>query len=91
MIAADEFFHLDFQSKIDMLYAEATFIVAIRYYRYKVNLYLLHNFYVEVFYNHKKDSIEKIEPLRKNTKRMKFYADQISLSVGLLDDPQRNK
>jgi hypothetical protein len=91
MITAEEFFLLDLQRKIDLLYTEAAFIVAIRYYKYKVNLYLLHNFYVEVFYNHKKDNIEKIEPLRKNTKRMKFYADQISLPVGLLDDSQRNR
>lgn len=53
--------------------------MAIRYYGYKINLYLLNNFYVEVFYNHKEDKIEKIEILKLSNKRMKFYADQIQL------------
>lgn len=85
MISAEKFFLMDLESKIDLLFTEGTFIVAIRYYKYKVNLYLMDNFYVEVFYNHKLDKIEKIEPLRKNTKRMKFYADQITLPRDLLN------
>lgn len=76
----NKFNSLSLREKIKKLYEEGTFIVAIRYYGYKVNLYLLHNYYVEVFYNHKKDLIEKVEPLdmNKNT-RMKFYSDQIRL------------
>lgn len=76
----DKFNSLSLKDKIKKLYEDGTFIVAIRYYGYKVNLYLLHNYYVEVFYNHKKDLIERVEPLdmHKNT-RMKFYSDQIRL------------
>ena len=85
MISADKFFLLELERKIDLLFREGSFIVSIRYYKHKVNLYLLDNFYVEVFYNHKLDRIEKIEPLRRNTKRMKFYADQISLPPDLLE------
>ena len=53
--------------------------MSIRYYGYKVNLYLLGNFYLEVFYNHKKDFIEKIVPLDVHHTRMNFYTDQIKL------------
>lgn len=73
------FSKLSFNEKINLLYEEGTFIVAIRYYRYKINLYLLNNFYVEVFYNHKLDKIERIELLKISNKRMKFYTDQIQL------------
>ena len=74
---------MSLNEKINLLYREGTFIVAIRYYRYKINLYLLKNFYVEVFYNHKLDKIEKIELLKISSKRIKFYADQIRLPENL--------
>lgn len=65
--------------KIQTLYEQGTFIMAIRYYRYKVNLYLLGDSYVEVFVNHKLAAIEKIDLLDSNHTRMKFYSDQIKL------------
>ena len=58
--------------------------MSIRYYGYKVNLYLLENFYLEVFYNHKKDLIEKIIPLDIHHSRMNFYTDQIKLPEVLM-------
>lgn len=73
------FFKYSIPEKIKKLYEEGTFVMAIRYYGYKVNLYLIENFYVEVFYNHKKDRIEKITPLDTTHSRMKFYYDQIKL------------
>ncbi len=84
MISINEFSIMKMDKKIQMLYGEGTFIVAIRYYKYKINLYLLSNFYIEVFYNPKLDKIVSIEPLIRPTKRMKFYADQIRLPAGLL-------
>jgi len=74
-----DFVTLSLMDKIRKLYEEGSFIVAIRYYRYKVNLYLMNNFYVEVFYNHKEDKIERIELLDYSHSRFKFYADQIRL------------
>jgi hypothetical protein len=79
MITEAKFTGLTLQEKIKILYTKATFIVAIRYYGYKINLYLLNSFYVEVFYNHKEDKIDKIEVMEKSHTRMKFYADQIRL------------
>jgi len=55
--------------------------MSIRYYGYKVNLYLLGDFYLEVFYNNKRDLIEKIIPLDTRHSRMNFYADQIKLAL----------
>jgi hypothetical protein len=81
---AAEFLLLPLPDQIHTLYREGTFVVAIRYYGYKINLYLLQNYYVEVFYNHKLDKIEKTELLRTNHSRVKFYIDQISLPLDLL-------
>ena len=67
------------REKIDILYERGTFIVSIRYYGYKINLYLLRDYYVEVFYNHKFDCIEKIQLLEAEHTRMKFYCDQIKI------------
>lgn len=69
------------EDKISTLYEHATFIMAIRYYRYKINLYLLGNDYLEVFVNHKNASIDRIDLLDLNHSRMKFYYDQIKIPV----------
>lgn len=74
-----DFLSMAQKDQIQRLYTEGNFIVAIRYYGYKINLYLLDGFYLEVFYNHKLDRIEKIQPLDFNHSRMKFYQDQISI------------
>lgn len=79
MIPATEFFAFSLREKIRTLYEKGTFIVAIRYYGYKINLYLLNDYYVEVFYNHKLDKIEKVEMMKSSHTRIKFYTDQISL------------
>lgn len=79
-----EFNILSLKDKVQLLYQQGNFVVSIRYYGYKINLYLLDNYYVEVFYNHKLDKIEKIELLDPSHSRMKFYTDQISLPKNLL-------
>jgi hypothetical protein len=86
LITQEAFFSQDLDKMIQTLYREGTFIVSIRYYGYKINLYLVANFYVEVFYNHKYDVIERIELLKRKNKRIKFYADQISLPSNLLEN-----
>jgi hypothetical protein len=67
------------EKKVAELYKHAQFVMAIRYYRYKVNLYLLGSDYIEVFINHKQTVIERISPLDHSHTRMKFYSDQIKL------------
>jgi hypothetical protein len=84
MIAWTDFEELALEEKISVLYEQGTFIMAIRYYGYKVNLYLLGNYYLEVFVNHKYSLIEKIIPLDPMHTRMKFYSDQIRLPSGTL-------
>lgn len=78
-LTIDEFLSLGLDKQISELYLEGTFVVAIRYYGYKVNLYLFDNHYIEVFYNHKYDRIEQITPLDFQHSRMKFYVDQIGI------------
>jgi hypothetical protein len=78
-MSREEFAKLPLNKKIQTLYLEATFVVAIRYYGHKINLYLLENEYVEVFYNHKLDKIDKIDFLPRDHSRMKFYLDQIKI------------
>jgi hypothetical protein len=85
MISQEDFFSLKLDDMIQTLYTDGTFVVSIRWYKHKINLYLMSNFYVEVFYNHKYDKIERVELLKRNTKRVKFYADQISLPSNLLN------
>jgi hypothetical protein len=85
MIGWKEFESYSFERKIKVLYEQGSFVVAIRYYGYKVNLYLLNHYYIEVFYNHKRDFIEKIHLLDMNHSRMKFYYDQIKLPQQLID------
>ncbi len=75
----EDFKRLNIKDKVGVLYESGTFIVAIRYYKYKINLYLMDNYFVEVFFNHKLDMIEKIEIMDRNTTRFKFYSDQIKV------------
>jgi hypothetical protein len=79
MITWREFNKLSLDKKVGMLYQKGTFVMSIRYYEYKVNLYLIGSIYVEVFVNHKHASVEKIMLLDTNHSRMKFYSDQIKL------------
>ncbi len=78
-MSKEDFRNLLLHKKIHLLYTEGTFVVDIRYYAYKVNLYILGKDLIEVFYNHKLDRIDKIEFLNHRHSRMKFYLDQISL------------
>ncbi|WP_026950531.1 hypothetical protein [Algoriphagus mannitolivorans] len=78
-MSREEFLHMPLHQKIKILFMEGTFVVAIRYYGHKINLYLLEDEYIEVFYNHKLDKIDKIDFLPRNHSRMKFYLDQIKI------------
>ena len=79
-LESPDFLNFPIKEQIHTLFKEGRFIVSIRYYGYKINLFLLNDFYVEVFYNHKLDKIEKVQLLDYQHSRMKFYHDQISLT-----------
>jgi hypothetical protein len=80
-MSREDFIKLPLNRKIQILYTEGTFVVGIRYYTHKVNLYLLNDEYIEVFYNHKLDKIDNIDFLNREHTRMKFYLDQIQFSL----------
>jgi len=79
-----DFIKLSLGEKTKWIYFNGELITSIRYYAYKVNLYLIGEFYVELFYHHSQDRIEKIELLDAKSKRLNFYADQVRLPVNLL-------
>lgn len=89
MISWFDYKKLPLSEKINLLYKEGTFVMSIRYYRYKINLYLLDDFYLEVFVNHKTSGIEKITLLDPAHSRMKFYSDQIKLPVEIKNSGPR--
>lgn len=71
---------MTFVERARWIYFNGQLVTSIRYYGHKVNLYLLGTLYVEVFYNHSRDLVDKIELLDHRSKRMNFYADQVKLS-----------
>jgi hypothetical protein len=79
MLLIDKFFECTVPEQCRIIYLEGEFIMAIRYYEYKVNLYQLGDQLIEVFYNHKFDKIHKIQRLDSSSSRMNFYADQVCL------------
>ncbi len=84
MVAWQDLSKLPLSERVQSLYRHGKFVMNIRYYQYKINLYLLGNDYIEVFVNHKRGAIESIELLDRNHSRMKFYSDQVKLT-GLLN------
>lgn len=83
MQAAD-FNRLSLQTKLQWVYFQGEFLMDIRYYGYKVNLYRIDDFLIEVFYHHKNDRIELVTLLDRTSTRMQFYADQVKLSNPVL-------
>ena len=79
MISLSAFNKFSPSEKVNALYQKGVFIVSIRYYKYKVNLYQLGKEYFEVFVNHKHSTIEKIAKLDTSHSRMNFYCDQIKI------------
>ena len=84
MISWRDFQKMNQDERIKTLYQHGSFITSIRYYAHKVNLYLLNNYYVEVFYNPKIDRIEGITLLDSTHTRMNFYYDQIKLPTKIV-------
>ncbi len=88
MTFPNNFFEARIPEQCRILYLEGEFVMAIRYYEFKINLYNLGDKLIEVFYNHKLDKIHKIQLLDDRSSRMKFYADQVSLNQLLLTQNQ---
>ncbi len=63
------------------VYFEGEFVMDIRYYEFKINLYRIKDFFIEVFFHHKDNRIEKVLVLDHSSNRMKFYADQVKLET----------
>jgi hypothetical protein len=82
---AQHFQELPIARKIRWIYFQGTFLMSIRYYEYKVNLYLVGDFLVESFYHHTNGTIDKVDLMDYKSTRLKFYQDQIQLPADLLN------
>ncbi len=76
-----DFLKLPLDDQVQYLYRKGSFVTDIRYYNYKVNLYLLEGNYYEIFIDHKKLTITAICPLDFSSNRLYFYLDQIKLPI----------
>lgn len=74
-----KFKRLPLREQLRWVYCNGQCVGSIRYYSYKVLLYLLNGYYVEVFYHNNQSVIEKVELFNYNNSRLQFYEDQISL------------
>lgn len=74
-----QFLSMSLGEQVQHIYKNGTFITDIRYYEYKVNLFLLNDNYFEVFINHKSVEITQISPLDYKSNRIFFYLDQVKL------------
>lgn len=78
-MTSKQFMDMSLPHQLRWVYFEGEHLTSIRYYKHKINLYLIDNFIVEVFYNHKEDRIERVELLDFSSNRLNFYTDQVRL------------
>ncbi len=74
----DNFNDLSLNQKGSLLFPNGTYIAVRDYYNYKVQLYSLWGFYVEVWYHPKLNRIDKIEVLE-NEKSLNLYLSDIEI------------
>jgi hypothetical protein len=77
-LTKDNFNNLSLNQKSSFLFPDGTYIAVRDYYNYKVQLYSLWGFYVEVWYHPKMNSIDKIEALN-DEKSLKLYLSDIEI------------
>lgn len=77
----DKFNSLTLAEKADIVFQKDSFIDTREYYNQSINLYLVHGFYVEVWYNSTENKIVAIS--LPETKELSLYNSPINLS-GLL-------
>ena len=75
-ITFDNFKHLDINKKADLVFNQGVFIAAREYYNQRLVLYSIGNFFAEVYYDPKENTIHKIEGIKEDDKRIDRYIDQ---------------
>ena len=79
MVCKDEFIMLDQNTRMQLLWDEGEIIAERRYYDCNITLFLLDNFYVEVFYDVVLKEISSIT-LQDNVQILSAYASDVSLA-----------
>jgi hypothetical protein len=77
-INKDNFNDLSLDEKGKIIFSKGSYIAVRDYYNYKVQLYGLKGFYVEVWYNPRTNSIDKIETMD-NEKSLNLYLSDIEI------------
>lgn len=77
MITKSKFRTLDLDQKGEYVFQKGDYIGVSGYYNYRINLYSLYDFFVEVWYEPEENKIEKIE-LLESDKNLDLYIDTMN-------------
>lgn len=75
-----EFDKLSIDKKANKIFAEGNYCGVREYYNYKINLYSLNDFFVEVYYASWSNSIEKIESVKDDKILDRFIDSMIDIN-----------
>ena len=78
MITKQKFQRLPFKKKGELVFKEGEYVAVRSYYNYKVQLYSLYGFFVEVWYHPENNAIDKVE-LLESEKALNLYLADIDL------------
>jgi hypothetical protein len=74
------FYSRSLHERIELVNSEGEFISKIKYYGFLVNLYVVENELVEVFYNIHSNAIEEVELLDPAEPRLRLYVAGVDIS-----------
>ncbi len=80
MITINRYTRLPLQMKADLLWSTGEYLAEKKKGAFKVKLYDLNCFYVEVYYYNHIDDIAKIEAFKNNNEKLESYLDSIDIS-----------
>ena len=79
-----EFDKLSFDKKSDKLFTLGNYCGVRAYYNYKINLYSLYDFFVEVYYSPLNNEIEKIESVKDDKILDRFIDSMLDINNQLI-------
>ena len=75
----EQYSSCDLNTRADLLWADGKILNTIDYYGYKVQLYSLYSFFVQLYYDSRENKIEKIECVTEDD--LDKFINQINLSI----------
>ncbi|MCE3259080.1 MAG: hypothetical protein K0S12_721 [Bacteroidetes bacterium] len=74
------FYLCTLDQRVDIVNYHGEFITRIKYYGFFLNLYLVENYLIEVYYNIHSNTIEQVELLEAKDERLNLYISNVSLA-----------